>query len=467
MYEVVKNFKMSEENDQRVYVLHSEQEEAAYDIVAERNLQHPLGRFASILNIVKGALGSGILGGHVVFKKAGYLVALITASILGCYVSYSIYTIVACAQIIYKRGHIHTLSYPDLGEAALSLSQNPTAQRYAKFMKLLIVICIALDLFGACCSYQVIMASTIKQLVEDKQSVDNDAHGSYPRIQVYLAGIWLPCVLLSFVKRFSVLAKISLVGNFIVLLCMGTTLYYFFIMNPSFKGLKPVGNFPGFFELCGVTTFSMSAVGAVLPAENHLRNTYDYKCVHFTSFILIVSMILMTSFFGYAAFLEESKAPVTVNFPMEIFPKILKVLIFFMVLTTHALNFWIPFQLVWVYARKRHLRSKYLNYWEMIYKTVIVTCITLLAILFPDVTAIMGLLGTLLLSLLIFILPNVIEIYVYLPRPGFGPGKWRLYKCFILILGGLFICVSGSYFTGAELIRVLIKTFSKKNTTSS
>lgn len=440
------------------FVMHSPEEEAAFDIVAERNLAHPLGKFQSILNLVKGALGSGILGGHVAYMKAGFLVALVSNGLLGAYVAYCLYTVVTSAQILCKRTKIHTMSYPDVGEAAFALSGNPNAKKCSKCFRYLIDICIGFELFGACSSYQIIMSKSIKQLVEQTQSTTiQGIRPGYPPLQLYTALIWIPCVLLSLVNRFSLLAKISLVGNFIVLLCMFSTMYYCSVFNPTLSNLKPFGTAAGFFELCGVSTFSMSCVGAILPVENHLRNTYDYKFVHFTSFLSIIGMVMLSSLFGYAAFLENSEAPITVNFPMEIYPMVLKVFIVLMVLTTHALNFWIPFQLVWFYAKKRHANSKRIWLWEFMYKIIIITGITAIAILFPDVTAVMGFLGTLMLSNLIFVFPNLIEICVYMPRPGYGRNKWRLYKCIVLISLGIGICISGSYFTGLRLILVFQK----------
>lgn len=445
------------------YKMYSEEEEAAFDIVAARNLEHPVGRFFSSLNLIKGALGSGILGGHVVFMKAGYMVSVICTVLLGVYVSYSLYMIVSSAQIMYRRTRVHTMSYPELGEAVFLVSGRETAKKHAKCLRYTIDAAIGFELFGACCSYQIIMSKSLKQLVENVSNTGVPGKGpGYPPLQVYTAIIWIPCVLLSFVNRFSALAKVSLVGNFIVLICSFSTVYYWARFNPSFSNMKPVGTVAGFFELCGVVTFSMSCVGGILPVENHLKNTYDYKCVHYTSYVTIVVIILLTSFFGYAAFTDHCEAPITVNYPMELYPKILKVLIIFLVLTTHAINFWIPFQLVWVYAKRRHQNSKHLNCIEMLYKIGIITGINILAILFPDVTAVMGFLGTLTLSLLIFVLPNLVEIYVYLGRGGFGRGRWRLYKCIILMTLGICICISGSYFNGRRLIQTFAKAFGGK-----
>lgn len=70
-------------------------------------------------------------------------------------------------------------------------------------------------------------------------------------------------------------------------------------------------------------------------------------------------------------------------------PKILKGLIAVMIFITHALNFWVPFNLCFHYIRKRHNQNRLLM-WELIYRAMIVVLIALVAIAFPSVNSLMG-----------------------------------------------------------------------------
>lgn len=60
-----------------------------------------------------------------------------------------------------------------------------------------------------------------------------------------------------------------------------------------------------------------------------------------------------------------------------------------MIWVTFALNFWVPFNLVWVYLKKRHASRP--KFWERIYRTIFVIFITVISIAFPNVTDLMGL----------------------------------------------------------------------------
>jgi hypothetical protein len=61
-----------------------------------------------------------------------------------------------------------------------------------------------------------------------------------------------------------------------------------------------------------------------------------------------------------------------------------------MIYVTFALNFWIPFELVWFYLQKRH-KPETFWLWERVYRAIHVTAITLIAFTFPNVSKFMGL----------------------------------------------------------------------------
>lgn len=71
------------------------------------------------------------------------------------------------------------------------------------------------------------------------------------------------------------------------------------------------------------------------------------------------------------------------------FPKILKGLIAMMIYVTHALNFWVPFNLVFFYLKSLHKPGDEFK-WEMVYRAAIVTIIGIVAIVFPSINALMG-----------------------------------------------------------------------------
>lgn len=61
-----------------------------------------------------------------------------------------------------------------------------------------------------------------------------------------------------------------------------------------------------------------------------------------------------------------------------------------MIYVTFALNFWVPFDLVWYYIKQKYDPAKYWL-WERVYRALFVFVITIIAVIFPAVTKFIGL----------------------------------------------------------------------------
>ena len=60
-----------------------------------------------------------------------------------------------------------------------------------------------------------------------------------------------------------------------------------------------------------------------------------------------------------------------------------------MIYVTHALNYWVPFNLCFYYIKPLHNQNKILM-WELIYRAIFVVIIGIVAIVFPNINALMG-----------------------------------------------------------------------------
>ncbi|CAG4974976.1 unnamed protein product [Colias eurytheme] len=432
----------------------TQEEEDAFDYVKYRNVPKPTGVIGSIAHMVKGALGGGILGGHVAYMKAGVWIAVPFNFLFGIYMGYCLYILVMSAQKLYRRTRIPSMSYPDVGEAAMACCPNPKVARFSRFFRYSIDGIICLDLFGACACYQIIIAKSLKQLVENTQKTSLDSIGpGYPDLRVYLACMIPPIILICLITHLKWLAPFSIGANIVVLIIIFTAVYYAFVYNPTFTGLVPITKLYSYFEFVGMSVFSMSCSGVVIPIENNMANPKKYPIVLCTGMSLIICCTFLVSFFGYSAFLENCESPITVNFPMTTGPKILKVLIVVMIYITHALNFWVPFNLCFYYLKFLHPEQKHLM-WELIYRAIFVAMIGCIAIVFPNINALMGFLGTFCLSNMAFIWPNIIYLLTNWERPGLGKYYWRLWKSLFLILIGCFLLLCGSVVNINELMSV-------------
>ncbi|XP_049877902.1 proton-coupled amino acid transporter-like protein CG1139 [Pectinophora gossypiella] len=433
---------------QFVMVAKSQAEEDEYDIKANRKLPKPSGVIFSIGQIVKSALGSGILSAHVAYMGAGGLTGLVCNILLGLYMLFCLLLLGKSAQILYKRTRIPVLSYPEVAEAAMYAVPNTKVHHLSKYVRVFMATLIGIELYGACASYQLILAGTLKQLWENIPKVEP---GVGTPIQMYLLIVWIPCILISLIRYLQWLAPFSMLGNAVVALCVVVTLYYSFLNNPTMSNLIHFKDIGGVFKFMGMIVFSMSCASQVISIENNMKDPTKYSIVLTAGMIGIIVLVSSAGFFGYNAYLEHCIAPITLNFPMNILPKILKVCIAIMIYITHGLNFWVPFNVTFHYIKKCIREERHLC-WEYILRPVFVTAITLIAIVFPSIPDLMSFLGCFCLSNLAFIFPNVIYLLVIYERPGYGILKWKLIRGIILIIIGVILFVAGTIVSVKNLV---------------
>ncbi|OWR54221.1 putative proton-coupled amino acid transporter [Danaus plexippus plexippus] len=431
------------------FVLHPEKD--TFDFVKERQIRRPTNTIESTGHLIKGCLGGGILGIHEAYMKSGLWTSLFITVIFGFYIAYCMHILVKSAQTLYKRLHLTEMSYPDLAEASLEVGPFPKLRKYSKIFRYAVDTVICIDLFGACCVYQIIIAKTIKEVVEastEEQQYDLN------RLRLYIFALLIPVLLLCMITTLKYLAPFTLIADVFIVACVVATIYY------GYKSAPPLASVPawkdgiGFFEFCGIVVFSMEGIGVSLPIENNMKEPEKFPKILAAGMCVVVLFLMLVGFFGYWGFGENSISPVTLNFPTEIFPTVLKCLMGVMIFITFALNFWAPFNLVWYYVSKKHSPKKYWL-WERVYRSIFVIAITAIAIAFPNIGNLMGLLGAFCLSNMGFIFPAFIELLVIWESPGLGRLYWRFWKNIFVILIGVLLFVAGTYSNVKGLINSL------------
>uniref|UniRef100_A0A2A4K6B7 Amino acid transporter transmembrane domain-containing protein n=1 Tax=Heliothis virescens TaxID=7102 RepID=A0A2A4K6B7_HELVI len=414
-----------------------------FDFVAQRKVPKPTNILESTGHLVKGCLGAGVLGIHEAYMKCGLWVAVISTVIFGFYISYCVHLLISSAHLLYERIHVTKLSYPDVAEVALEVGPFPSLRKFSKLFRYAVDATICIDLFGACAVYQIIIAKTIQVVTGDRDTVTV--------LRMYILIIFLPILLLCMITTLKYLAPFSLVADFFIVTCVVATVVYSLEIAPPIEERPAFKSFIGFFEFSGVVVFSMEGVGVSLPIENNMKDPRKFRVVLVAGMMVVVSFVLLVGFFGYWGFGELCDAPVTLNFKKGLVPTILQVLIALMVYVTFALNFWAPFNLCWYYLQKRHDPEKFWL-WERVYRAIIVICITATSIAFPNIGNLMGLIGAFCLSNMGFIFPAIIDLLVVWEHPGLGTANWRLYKNILILIAGIILFVSGTFFNAKALL---------------
>ncbi|KAJ0170544.1 hypothetical protein K1T71_013915 [Dendrolimus kikuchii] len=435
--------------ERKKYVLHSDKDN--YDFVSHRTTRKPTNALESTGHLIKGCLGGGILGIHEAYMKCGLWTSLIVTLVFGFYITYCVHILVKSAQMLYKRLHIPEMSYPDVAEASLEVGPFPSLRKYSKWFRYAVDLAICIDLFGACCVYQIIIAKTIQQLIENTDALSDE---DIPNLRLYILALLVPVLLLCMITTLKYLAPFTLIADVFIVACVVATVVYGLRKAENISTVPAWKDVIGFFEFCGIVVFSMEGIGVSLPIENNMKDPTQFPFVLCAGMFVVVTFLILVGFFGYWGFGEHSISPVTLNFPPEIFPTILKCLMALMIFVTFALNFWAPFNLVWHYMSKKHNPKKYWI-WERVYRATFIVIITAIAIAFPNIGNLMGLLGAFCLSFMGFIFPAIIELLVVWEDPGLGVYRWRLWKNIAVLVVGVLLFIAGTYSNGKGLIASL------------
>lgn len=79
-----------------------------------RTLEHPTSNLDTMIHLLKGNIGTGILAMPEAFKNAGLYVGLIGTLIMGVICTHCMHMLVGCAHELCRRRQLPALSFPEV-----------------------------------------------------------------------------------------------------------------------------------------------------------------------------------------------------------------------------------------------------------------------------------------------------------------------------------------------------------------
>nr|CAH7747136.1 unnamed protein product [Callosobruchus chinensis] len=371
-----------------------------YDPFQHRKLDHPTSDLDTLIHLLKGSLGSGILAMPLAFSHAGLFFGLFCTFAIGAICTYCVHILVKSAHELCRRTRVPSL------EAAF-LAGPKAFHPWAKFAKAMINMFLVIDLIGCCCVYVVFVSKNVKQVVDPHYELD---------VRVYMAALLPLLIPTNMIRNLKWLSPLSMIANVLVACGMGVTFYYIFSDLPPLDNVPPMASFsslPGFF---GTAIFALEGIGVVMPLENNMKTPQHFiGCpgVLNTGMFFVVLLYASTGFFGYLKYgPATSVGSITLNLPNEPLAQSVKIMIAIAIFFTYALQFYVPMEIIWK-AVKNNFGS---------HKTV----------------AEYGIRTSLLVT--------------FYEDPGLGKYNWRLWKNGFLICFGLLGFVTGTYVSINEII---------------
>ncbi|XP_046734837.1 proton-coupled amino acid transporter-like protein pathetic isoform X1 [Diprion similis] len=424
-----------------------DEEAALYDPFEHRKLAHPTSDLDTLIHLLKGSLGTGILSMPMAFKHAGLGFGLVAVFFIGAICTYCVHILVKCAHALCRRTQTPSLGFAEVAEAAFFAGPEPV-QKYARLAKATINTFLVIDLIGCCCVYLVFIGENVRKVVDGQMGTTTD-------LRLYIAALLPLLIVFSLIRNLKWLAPFSMLANALIACGLAITFYYIF------QYLKPISTVPLFAPLdelpmfFGTAIFALEGIGVVMPLENNMKTpTHFIGCpgVLNIGMFFVVLLYAVVGFFGYLAFGENTAATVTLNLPNTVLADCVKIMIAIAIFFTYGLQFYVPVEIIWKNIKHRFGARKLTA--EYCLRIALVIFTVVVAILIPNLGPFISLVGAVCLSTLGLMFPSIIELVtVWEAENGLGRYNWRLWKNIAIISFGVLGFVTGTYVSIQDIIK--------------
>ncbi|XP_066148000.1 proton-coupled amino acid transporter-like protein CG1139 isoform X3 [Euwallacea fornicatus] len=414
-----------------------------YDPHLHREVESPTTNAETLIHLLKGCLGTGILAMPEAFKLSGMINGIISTFLIGVLCTYCLHVLVKAQYIMCKKLRVALLTYPDSMKIACEMGP-PCLRGFAPYAPGLTNFFLIFYQMGICCVYVVFVGKNLKYV--------GDVYTSQPlSLIIYMLIVFIPFVLIICIKNLKLLAPFSILANIITLVTFGVVCYYIFQNLESFSDRPSVGYLVDYPLYFGTTLFSLQAVGVVIALENNMATPKNFRQPFG---VLNVGMILVTLIYvgmgmmGYWRYGEKIESSITINFPIkEILAQVIIISYSIAIYISYGLQGYVPVQIMWSnYFAKRmeNVNEKKKAFYEYLLRIVCVIITFVLAMTVPLLGLFISLVGSFCLSALGIAFPAIIEMCANWPENS-NPRTLLFWKDILLIVVGVIGLSAGSY----------------------
>ncbi|XP_049812110.1 proton-coupled amino acid transporter-like protein CG1139 isoform X1 [Schistocerca nitens] len=424
-------------------------EHQEYDPHDHRKLDAPTTNMETLVHILKGSLGTGILAMPMAFHNAGLIVGAVGTVIVGVICTYCLHVLIRTQYQMCRQRKVPLLSYTKTMKLALEEGP-PFLRKTAPYAGFAVNFFLATYQLGICCVYIVFVASNIKQVV--------DLYFEEISVRLYMLMLLLPLILMNWVRNLKLLAPFSTLANVVTFVGLGIVLYFLFDDFPNPATRNYVGELRNFPLFIGTTLFALEAVGVIIAVEGNMKNPVafgGYTGVLNRGMAVVVALYVIVGFVGYVKYGENVLGSVTLN--LDTHSKLaqsVKIMFAFAIFITYALQCYVPLEILWYKGLKRRFEKcskKKQLFYEYVVRTAIVIATFLLAVAIPRLELFISLFGALCLAAVGIVFPPLVEI-CYLWPIGYGFCRWILIKNILLMIFGTLGLVIGTYTSLNDII---------------
>ncbi|PKI75773.1 amino acid transporter AVT3B-like [Punica granatum] len=376
-------------------------------------------------NVFIAVVGAGVLGLPYCFKRTGWLMGLLMIF------SVAALTYHCMMLLVHTRRKLESLtgfskinSFGDLGFTVCG-----------PIGRVVVDVTIVLSQAGFCVGYLIFIANTLANLYVGSSIWGLSAKG------LYIWGCFPFQLGLNSIKRLTHLAPLSIFADVIDLGAMGVVMVedLDIILN-NMSEVRAFGGLSIFFYGMGVAVYGFEGVGMVLPLESETQDKAKFGQVLAISMAFIALMYGGFGTLGYFAFGENVKDIVTANFGKGLISTLVQLGLCINLFFTFPLMMNPVYEIV-----ERRFRGGNYCIWS---RWLLVLVVSLIALLVPNFTDFLSLVGSSICCTLAFILPSLFHLVVFKEEMGWK--GWSL-DVGVVALGAI-LGISGTWYALAEIL---------------
>ncbi|RXN35215.1 proton-coupled amino acid transporter 1-like isoform X1 [Labeo rohita] len=307
--------------------------------------------FQTIIHLLKGNIGTGLLGLPLAGKNAGLVVGPLSLLAMGIVAVHCMNLLVKCAHHLSAKMGKPFLSYGDAVE--YGMENVSWLSRHSLWGRRVVNLFLNITQLGFCCVYFVFLSDNVKQVVETANGTTGNCHNNETAVivpsydsRLYML-FFLPFIIvLVFIRNLKYLAPLSFVAN--LSMCVSLVLiYYYCLTNIPYPINLPLAgrgvDYPLFF---GTAIFAFEGIGVVLPLENKMQNPKNFTMVLYLGMGIVTTLYITLGTIGYIGFGEHIRGSITLNLPLCWLYQTVKLLYSFGIYITYALQFYVSAEIL-------------------------------------------------------------------------------------------------------------------------
>ncbi|XP_005376218.1 PREDICTED: proton-coupled amino acid transporter 1 isoform X1 [Chinchilla lanigera] len=412
--------------------------------------------FQTLIHLLKGNIGTGLLGLPLAVKNAGILLGPLSLLVIGIAAVHCMGLLVKCARHFCCRLNKPFVDYGDTVMYGLESSPSAWLRNHAHWGRRVVDFFLIVTQLGFCCVYFVFLADNFKQVIEAANGTTNNCHNNETAIlmptmdsRLYMLAFLPFLVLLVFIRNLRALSVFSLLANMSMLVSL-VLIYQFIVQGiPNPSRLPLVASWKTYPLFFGTAIFAFEGIGMVLPLENKMKDPQKFSFILYLGMAIVTILYISLGSLGYLQFGASIQGSITLNLPNCWLYQSVKLLYSIGIFFTYGLQFYVPAEIIVPFFVSRVPEPCKLLV-DLAVRTAMVCLTCVLAVLIPRLDLVISLVGSVSSSALALIIPPLLEVTTY-SSEGLSP--LTLAKDALISILGFVGFVVGTYEALSELIQ--------------